>query len=215
MASFVDRVVLHVSAGAGGNGCASVHREKFKPLGGPDGGNGGDGGDVVLEVDPSVHTLLDFHHHPHQKAGNGRPGEGSNRHGARGEEKVLGVPAGTVVSTPDGRVIADNHRKTLMVGIGNGRGIGGGTPLLPRALPDDGLLDVMVSQASGPFARVRFGAALSSGQHLTDKAVRHARGTFVTVMGEQVGVNADGEVGDDIRRRTWTVQPGAWSLIRP
>ncbi len=115
----------------------------------------------------------------------------------------------------DGRVIADNHRKTLMVGIGNGRGIGGGTPLLPRAVPDDGLLDVMVSQASGPIARVRFGAALSSGQHLGDKAVRHARGTFVTVMGEQVGVNADGEVGDDIRRRTWTVQPGAWSLIRP
>lgn len=115
----------------------------------------------------------------------------------------------------DGRVVADTHRKTLMVGIGNGRGIGGGTPLLPLAVPDDGLLDVMVSQASGPIARVRFGAALSSGQHLSDKAVRHARGTFVTVMGEQVGVNADGEVGDDLRRRTWTIQPGAWSLIRP
>ena len=115
----------------------------------------------------------------------------------------------------DGRVIADTHRKTLMVGIGNGRGIGGGTPLLPRAVPDDGLLDVMVSQASGPIARVRFGAALSSGQHLSDRAVRYARGTFVTVMGEEVGVNADGEVGDDIRRRTWTIQPGAWSLIRP
>jgi GTP-binding protein len=107
MAAFVDRVVVHVAAGNGGHGVSSVHREKFKPLGGPDGGNGGDGGDVVLEVDPSVHTLLDFHHHPHQKAGNGRPGEGSNRHGARGEDKVLRVPAGTVVSTPDGRVIAD------------------------------------------------------------------------------------------------------------
>jgi GTP-binding protein len=107
MAAFVDRVVVHVAAGNGGHGVSSVHREKFKPLGGPDGGNGGDGGDIVLEVDPSVHTLLDFHHHPHQKAGNGRPGEGSNRHGARGEEKVLRVPAGTVVSTPDGRVIAD------------------------------------------------------------------------------------------------------------
>lgn len=115
----------------------------------------------------------------------------------------------------DGRVVADTHRKTLMVGIGNGRGIGGGTPLLPRAVADDGLLDVMVSQASGPIARVRFGAALTSGLHLSDKAVRHARGTFVTVMGEEVGVNADGEVGDDIRRRTWTIQPGAWSLIRP
>src|SRR4051812_15861203 len=107
MAAFVDRVVVHVAAGNGGHGVSSVHREKFKPLGGPDGGNGGDGGDVVLEVDPNVHTLLDFHHHPHQKAGNGRPGEGSNRSGARGEERVLRVPAGTVVSTPDGRVIAD------------------------------------------------------------------------------------------------------------
>ena len=107
MAAFVDRVVVHVAAGNGGHGVASIHREKFKPLGGPDGGNGGNGGDVVLEVDPSVHTLLDFHHRPHQKAGNGRPGEGSNRHGARGEDRVLHVPAGTVVSTPDGRVIAD------------------------------------------------------------------------------------------------------------
>ena len=98
---------MHVAAGNGGHGVSSIHREKFKPLGGPDGGNGGDGGDIVLEVDPSVHTLLDFHHRPHQKAGNGRPGEGSNRHGGKGEDKVLRVPAGTVVSTPDGREIAD------------------------------------------------------------------------------------------------------------
>ena len=105
--AFVDRVVVHVAAGNGGHGVSSVHREKYKPLGGPDGGNGGDGGDVVLEVDPSVHTLLDFHHRPHQRAANGRPGAGSNRHGARGEDRVLRVPEGTVVSAPDGRVIAD------------------------------------------------------------------------------------------------------------
>ncbi|WP_029429594.1 GTPase ObgE [Blastococcus sp. URHD0036] len=112
MAAFVDRVVVHVTAGNGGHGVSSVHREKFKPLGGPDGGNGGDGGDVVLEVDPSVHTLLDFHHRPHHKAGNGRPGEGSNRHGARGEERVLRVPPGSVISTLDGEVLAD------LVGVG-------------------------------------------------------------------------------------------------
>src|SRR6476660_3703518 len=106
MAAFVDRVTVHVAAGNGGHGVSSVHREKYKPLGGPDGGNGGDGGDIVLEVDPSVHTLLDFHHRPHQKAGNGRPGEGSNRHGARGEDRVLHVPAGTVVSTPTARALA-------------------------------------------------------------------------------------------------------------
>jgi diacylglycerol kinase family enzyme len=102
-----------------------------------------------------------------------------------------------------------------MVGIGNGRGIGGGTPLLPHALVDDGLLDVMVSKATGPFARVRFGAALASGEHMSDPQVRFARGRSVTVWGEPVGVNSDGETGDDVRRRTWTVSPGAWTLIRP
>ena len=115
----------------------------------------------------------------------------------------------------DGRLVADDHRRTLMVGIGNGRGIGGGTPLLPHALVDDGLLDVMVSQATGPFARIRFGAALTSGEHLTDPQVRFARGRSVTVSGEPVGVNSDGETGVEVRRRTWTVSPGAWTLVRP
>ncbi len=67
MPRFVDRVVIHTRAGNGGNGCASVHREKYKPLGGPDGGNGGRGGSVVLVVDPAVHTLLDFHFHPQRR----------------------------------------------------------------------------------------------------------------------------------------------------
>ncbi len=107
MAAFVDRVVLHIAAGSGGNGCASVHREKFVPLGGPDGGDGGHGGDVVLEVDPSVTTLLDFHHHPHAKAGSGRPGQGGNRDGAAGATLVLRVPDGTVVTGEDGTFLAD------------------------------------------------------------------------------------------------------------
>jgi len=71
MPRFVDRVVIHTSAGNGGNGCASVHREKFKPLGGPDGGNVGRGGSVILVVDPQVHTLLDFHFHPGVNVGRG------------------------------------------------------------------------------------------------------------------------------------------------
>ena len=66
MTTFVDSVVLHLHAGHGGHGCVSVHREKFKPLGGPDGGNGGSGGDVVLLSDPQVTTLLDYHHRPHR-----------------------------------------------------------------------------------------------------------------------------------------------------
>jgi GTP-binding protein len=104
---FVDRVVLHVSAGNGGHGVASIHREKFKPLGGPDGGNGGDGGSVELVVDTGVHTLLDFHHHPHQRAGNGKQGAGGHRNGGNGQGLELRVPDGTVVHTHDGEVLAD------------------------------------------------------------------------------------------------------------
>lgn len=107
MTSFVDRVVLHLTAGNGGHGVASIHREKFKPLGGPDGGNGGRGGDVLLVVDSNVHTLLDFHHHPHQKAGNGKQGAGSNRNGADGTDLQLRVPDGTVVLDERGEVLVD------------------------------------------------------------------------------------------------------------
>ncbi|MFF0471715.1 GTPase ObgE [Micromonospora zamorensis] len=112
MATFVDRVVLHLQAGDGGHGCASIHREKFKPFGGPDGGNGGHGGSVSLVVDPQVTTLLDFHFHPHVKADSGKGGAGSNRDGANGHNLVLKVPNGTVVQTTDGTVLAD------MVGAG-------------------------------------------------------------------------------------------------
>ena len=107
MADFIDRAVLHVAGGNGGHGCVSVHREKFKPLGGPDGGNGGNGGDVRLVADANVHTLLDFHHRPHQRAGNGKPGMGNHRAGANGEGLTLRVPPGTVVTTRDGDVLAD------------------------------------------------------------------------------------------------------------
>ncbi len=107
MTTFVDRVVLHVQAGDGGHGCASILREKFKPFGGPDGGNGGHGGDVVLIVDPGVHTLLDFHFRAHVRAGSGKGGQGGNRDGARGADLTLRVPDGTVVQSTDGTVLAD------------------------------------------------------------------------------------------------------------
>lgn len=123
MTTFVDRVELHVAAGNGGHGCASVHREKFKPLGGPDGGNGGRGGDVVLVVDPDVTTLLDYHHSPHRKATNGRPGEGGHRSGADGNDLVLPVPDGTVVLDGRGEVLADLVGKgTVFVAAQAGRG---------------------------------------------------------------------------------------------
>ncbi|MGB5110320.1 MAG: GTPase ObgE [Mycobacterium sp.] len=134
MARFVDRVVIHAQAGNGGNGCASVHREKFKPLGGPDGGNGGKGGSIVLVVDPQVHTLLDFHFHPHVVASSGKPGAGGNRDGAAGGDLEVRVPDGTVVVGDDGRLIAD------LVGAGTrfeaaagGRGGLGNAALASRA----------------------------------------------------------------------------------
>ena len=139
---------------------------------------------------------------------------------------VLAYPLGAVVAglrSPgwrlrvevDGRVLSDGHRRSLMVGLGNGRSIGGGTELLPTARPDDGLVDVVVSYATGPLARARYGAALAGGTHLQDRDVRWARGRTVTVSGEPVGANADGELGAPRRARTWTVEPGAWSLLRP
>ncbi|MBE7159841.1 MAG: GTPase ObgE [Williamsia herbipolensis] len=134
MSRFVDRVTIHAAAGNGGHGCSSVHREKFKPLGGPDGGNGGNGGDVILRVDPQVHTLLDFHFRPHARGQNGKPGAGSNRDGGHGESLVLPVPDGTVVLDERGRILAD------LVGAGaefvaakGGRGGLGNAALASRA----------------------------------------------------------------------------------
>lgn len=107
MTTFIDRVLLHVVGGNGGNGCVSVHREKFKPLGGPDGGDGGRGGDVILVVDANVTTLLDFHFAPHRKATSGRQGQGGHKTGPSGEDLILEVPNGTVVLDEAGEVIVD------------------------------------------------------------------------------------------------------------
>jgi GTP-binding protein len=107
MVTFVDTVTLHLRAGKGGNGCVSVRREKFKPLAGPDGGNGGHGGDIVLVADPQTGTLLSYHHSPHRSSGNGGPGMGDHRSGFLGETLELPVPVGTVVKNPAGEVLID------------------------------------------------------------------------------------------------------------
>src|SRR3954464_8604023 len=134
MPRFVDRVVIHAQAGNGGNGCASVHREKFKPLGGPDGGNGGRGGSIVPVLDPQGHTLLDFHFPPNVVAPSGKQGAGSNRDGAAGADLEVRVPDGTVVLDENGRMMAD------LVGAGTrfeaaagGRGGLGNAALASRA----------------------------------------------------------------------------------
>jgi GTP-binding protein len=94
---FIDRVVVEVAGGRGGDGCVSFRREKFVPRGGPNGGDGGDGGDVVLEASERLSTLLDLHHHRRYQAGNGRRGSGKSRTGKDGELRLVLVPLGTVV----------------------------------------------------------------------------------------------------------------------
>jgi GTP-binding protein len=104
---FHDRAHIHVEAGRGGDGGLSFRREKYVPKGGPDGGDGGRGGDVVVAVDPSLRDLSAFGRVKHVKAGRGGSGHGSKKHGADGEDVELGVPVGTQVFDAEGRLVAD------------------------------------------------------------------------------------------------------------
>jgi GTP-binding protein len=123
MANFVDEAQLNVRAGNGGAGVASFRREAHVPRGGPDGGDGGAGGDVWLEADRNVASLLAFRDHPHRKAESGRHGEGQKRHGSAGAALVVPVPEGTVVRDRDGALLADlvHHGDRWLVARG-GRG---------------------------------------------------------------------------------------------
>lgn len=107
MVTFVDQVTLHLAAGNGGDGCTSTKREKFKPLAGPDGANGGDGGTISLVTDLNTTTLLDYHHRPHRTGLHGAAGAGDFRNGAHGGDIALKVPVGTVVKDAKGKLIAD------------------------------------------------------------------------------------------------------------
>ncbi|MCA1736716.1 MAG: GTPase ObgE [Actinobacteria bacterium] len=123
---FVDRVTLRLRAGNGGAGVASFLRTKGRPKGRPDGGNGGRGGDVILRADPSVSTLLRYKRNPHHRAEDGTHGEGDLRHGRQGKDLILSVPLGTVISEPDGTLLADlvepGHQVTVLKGGRGGRG---------------------------------------------------------------------------------------------
>ncbi|WP_370325000.1 GTPase ObgE [Euzebya sp.] len=105
---FVDQVKINVRGGKGGDGVTSFRRQPYEPKGPPEGGDGGGGGDVLVVADHQLATLVDFHFRPHRKAGNGANGSGDLRHGARGDDEVLAVPVGTVVTDAEtGEVIAD------------------------------------------------------------------------------------------------------------
>jgi len=121
----IDEVTVHVQAGKGGNGSASLHSEPYKPHGGPDGGNGGNGGSVIFEVGRGVHDLSWLGDHPHQRAGAGGSGRSANREGATGKDLVIPVPEGTVVFDDDGLLadlVGEGARAVVAHGGRGGRG---------------------------------------------------------------------------------------------
>src|SRR4029079_8369732 len=120
-----DRARIEVRAGGGGNGCLSFRREAHVPKGGPDGGDGGRGGDVVLRCDDSLRDLQSFKRRAHYRADRGRHGEGSQRHGADGEDLIVRVPPGTIATLEDGTVhdlVSPGQRAVVVDGGSGGRG---------------------------------------------------------------------------------------------
>jgi YegS/Rv2252/BmrU family lipid kinase len=139
---------------------------------------------------------------------------------------ILGYPIGAAISAVkppfvrlhievDGEVVADMDRHVMMVAIGNGATVGGGTAVTPDADPQDGKVDVMVSFATGPLSRIGFVAHLVRGSHEQRNDVTCIRGTQVTVTGEDFWITADGEISGPETRRTWHLEPGAWTMIVP
>ncbi len=121
---FIDKAKINLKAGSGGNGVVAFRREKFVPEGGPSGGDGGRGGDIVFYVDEGLRTLMDFRYRRHFKAGRGEHGQGKNMHGKKGETLMVAVPPGTVVYDDDtGEKIADLvHPEDQVVVVSGGRG---------------------------------------------------------------------------------------------
>ena len=120
-----DTAKIYAKGGTGGNGCISFRREKFVPRGGPNGGDGGQGGSVILEVVEGISTLIDFRYNPHQVADNGQHGMGKLMHGADAEDRIVKVPTGTIVRSPDTEeVIVDLQKVGQRAVIARG-GIGG------------------------------------------------------------------------------------------
>ena len=143
----IDRATIHVQAGKGGDGSVSFRREKYVPKGGPDGGDGGRGGNVILEVDPSLTTLAHFRRRRVYRAENGGHGSGAKKHGANGQELVVRVPPGTVVRKLDesgeGEVIAD--------------------------LTDEGQRIVVVKGGRGGRGNVHFASSTNRAPHIAEK----------------------------------------------
>jgi diacylglycerol kinase family enzyme len=165
-------------------------------------------------------------------------GAQASRRGARWKERLggiglgkanlgrLGYPIGAVLSAiqpptvhmhveVDGAVVTDVDRPVLMVAIGNGANVGGGTELVPEADPQDGKVDVMISHAVGPAAKLGYALHLRRGEHHRRDDVQYLRGAQVTISGEAFWISADGEISGPERHRSWRVEPAAYSFILP
>ena len=165
-------------------------------------------------------------------------GANASRRGARWKERLhsvgvgkvnlgkLGYPIGaalTAFNPPivrlhvevDGEVVIDVDERVLMVALGNGPSVGGGTELTPEADPEDGRIDVMVSRAVGPVSRVMYAAHLSRGSHAERDDVRYLRGSQVSVTGGPFWCSADGEIYGPERQRTWRLERAAYSMVLP
>ncbi len=138
----------------------------------------------------------------------------------------LGYPIGALIGSVrppklrllvevDGVVVNDWDRPVLMVALGNGSHVGGGTPLNPEADPESGMIDVIVSRAIGPFARIGYAVGLKLGRHPERDDVANFRGKEVTVSGQEFWCSADGEIYGPERRRSWHVEPAAYSMTLP
>ena len=118
---FLDQAKINIASGKGGRGCVSFRREKYVEFGGPNGGNGGKGGDVIFITDPNLNTLIDFRYQQHFKAKKGRDGKGKNQTGAGGEDLIIKVPPGTEIYNEDKTVLlADLIGKDQRVTLANG-----------------------------------------------------------------------------------------------
>lgn len=157
----------------------------------------------------------------------------ASRRGARWKKRlgpfgfgILGYPIGAALASirppfvrmrveADGRIVADVDQHVLMVAVGNGTSVGGGTELTPEADPTDGMLDVMVSLATGPLERFGYAWTLRRGEHVEREDVITVRARQVTISGEEFYLAADGEISGPERRRSWHLEQAAYSLIVP
>ena len=112
---FIDEVVMEVEAGRGGDGCMAFLREKYVPMGGPNGGNGGKGADIIFKADEGLKTLVDLRYMKNIKGAPGNNGEGKNKNGSYAEDKIIKVPVGTTIKDFDTREKASNYCKALLI----------------------------------------------------------------------------------------------------